>query len=108
MRAGELNRRVVIQSITSITKAADGQDMPNWTTDTGGTVWAKVKPLSGRQLEQARTIAATATHRVTIRYRTGVTTVKRLQLGTRNLYINAVLNEDERNEALILTCTERL
>ena len=70
------------------------------------TVWARIEPLSGRERLAAQRIEDTVTHRVTIRYRSGVSARQRIAFGVRVFNIRAVLDVDERNEWLELLCEE--
>ena len=69
-------------------------------------VWAKVSPLSGRELERAREVVANATHEVKTRYRDGINSQKRLRHDNRILNIENVRDMDERNRELIMICVE--
>lgn len=76
------------------------------------TRWAKIEPLGGstgrfggRETEIARQLVATATHKVTLRY-CDVTADDRLKFGDRVFNIDLVADVLERNEWLVLTCTE--
>jgi SPP1 family predicted phage head-tail adaptor len=73
-----------------------------------GQVWAEIKPANARDLERVTTgtSMSTATHLVTIPYHSGVTTQTRLTFGTRIFQVNGVVNPEERNIELILTCEE--
>lgn len=55
---------------------------------------------------QANQLGASETHKVTIRYRSGVTTQMRVAFGSRTLNINGIINRDERNVELTLMCEE--
>ena len=63
MRAGELDRRIVIQSATESQDAA-GQPIKTWTNL--ATVWAKRQDLKGRErfTAQQRLAIRTATYRI--------------------------------------------
>ena len=76
-----------------------------WATEM--LLWASIQPLAGRELERARTVVANATHKVTTRYRDGITPRKRIRHDNRTLNIEAVLDVDERNRELVLTCVEQ-
>lgn len=78
MDGGALNKRLTIEAPTAA-RDEFGQDNPVWSPV--ATVWAGIKPLSGRQLAlaQANTITATSTHQVTIRYRPGLKVTHRLK-----------------------------
>lgn len=103
MRAGQLRHKIVIQQAAYATDAYGGR-IPTW------SFWAyrqaDVSPIDGREAQYAKTIAATVSHKVTIRYTPGVDPTMRLVFGTRVFAINAVLNVDERNREHGLYCTE--
>lgn len=111
MEAGKLRKRIVIEAPIAH-RDEDGQNVPIWTPQ--ADVWCSVKQLSGRQIAMAgaKTITATATHEIRMRYRADLT----LQIGYHRLRIegvksrafalNQIVNVDERNTELVLTCTE--
>ena len=103
LRAGKLRHQVVIQA-QDTTQDSYGDAVRSW--EDVATVWAEVRPLSGRELWAAQQTQATTTHQVVLRYLDGVTSSCRVKYGTRLLGIDAVLNPDERNERLVLLCTE--
>lgn len=75
MDAGQLDQRVTIQSFT---QAGDGGGGGPKTWTTIATVWAHVRPLSGRERLQADQLESPANYRVTIRRRTDITAAKRI------------------------------
>ena len=85
-------------------------------SDTGGgytktwnsfaQVWAHLAPSRGDERLQGLQLTGEVTHRVTIRYLSGVSVAMRVVYGSRYLNIRAVLNHDERNEYLLLLCEE--
>jgi len=99
-----MKHRVAVQSIARV---SDGQGgfTESWSTD--ATVWAWVRPVKGFEKFQAAQLQSPVTHKVTIRYRTGVTTKQRLLLGTRVLAIREVLDPGEGHTFLELTATEQ-
>lgn len=76
----------------------------SWSTDV--TVWAKIRPLSSDEINQAAQFRSKVTHEVEIRYRTGITTEHKIVWGSREFTIHGIHNEGERNEKLILRCEE--
>jgi SPP1 family predicted phage head-tail adaptor len=70
--------------------------------------WAWIRPLSGRELWQAQQVQPQVTHKVTIRFRTGVTPAMKVRYAGRDLNIFAVLNLEERDEQLELQCFEKV
>jgi len=68
----------------------DATGAPNGAWVTEAAVWAKVENISGREALLLQQIVATATLRVTIRYRDGVTTEKRFKDGDRIFQITGI------------------
>lgn len=101
IRAGSLNRRVTIQTVTR-TLDAGGGATEAW-ADTA-TVWARVEALTGSEALQAMQVAAGLSHRVTIRKR-AVTPQQRVKYGTDILLIRAV-RPDEHDEYRELLCDQ--
>lgn len=102
LRAGLMNKRVILQTLT-VARTASGGATDTWADTT--TVYAQIEELLGSEIFEAQQIAAGLTHRVTIRYRT-VNPQQRLKYGTRILKINSIVNPGQRNEMLELICTE--
>lgn len=65
IRAGDLNRRITIQRAT-VTIDALGGEAKAWADL--ATIWAAVKPISDGERWRAQEVAASATHRFTIRF----------------------------------------
>lgn len=103
MMAGDLRHRLTIQAPLP-TANADAGLSDNWTTV--ATVWAAVEPLSGRSYFTAQQAASEVTHRVRMRYRTGLRPEMRLLYGTRHLYIEAIIDPGERHAELEVMCRE--
>lgn len=102
LRAGDLNKRIVLQTTTRTTDGGGG--FTEVWADTV-TVWANVEPLNGAERFEAQQVAASLSHRVTIRHRT-VTPQQRVKYGTRIFRIQAVVNPHEGREMLQLLCEE--
>jgi len=103
VRAGLLRHRVILQSPAG-TRDAMGERVTTWTDV--ATVWARVRPLSGREAVVAAQQQASTDHVVEIRYLAGVEQSWRVLFGARILVITGILNPEEKNEMLILHCTE--
>lgn len=73
---------------------------------TYATVWAAFRTLSGGERLAAEQVAATLTHEVSIRYRSGVRPDHRILLGTRIFDIKDVRDLDEVHVELRMRCTE--
>lgn len=103
IRAGTLDRRIVIQTNTP---AQDGYGEPVASWSTLATVWARYEALTGRERFVADQVAAEIDARFTIRYRSDVTPKQRVTWDSKTWDIAAVL-EEGRREALHLLCTAR-
>lgn len=104
INAGELRHRVTIES-RSLADTVGGGQTETWATH--AIVWAKVEPLSGRELIEANQGEARVSHRVTIRALATVTPQMRVLRGSRLLNIEAVLRVDnEIGELMELMCSE--
>lgn len=105
MRASacDLRHRLTLQQEVRTADGAGGYT-PSWSDV--ATVWAQVEPLKGAERLHAMQLQDTVSHRVTIRYRAGVTAALRLLFGTRVFNIRAVINPGERNRWLELMCEE--
>ncbi len=105
MRSGQLRHRVNIESRATGSVGTRGQATETWSKV--ATVMAKIKTLSGRELEYAKQLIATASHEVTIRHRSGVTNKHRIVFGSKTFNIDHVNDMAEKpNRWLILTCSE--
>lgn len=102
IRAGRLNKRVILQTVTP-TRDTGGGATEAW-ADTA-TLWAEIEELSGSEQFDAQQVASTLTHRVTLRYR-AVTPQQRIKYGSRILRIESVANPGQRNESVVLQCRE--
>lgn len=102
---GPMRHRVEIQErITS--RGSYGEVVPEWATV--ATVWGEVLPLSGRELYQAQAVRPDVTHRVTVRYREGLSPRNRLFIDGDIYEIFAVLNPDGRKRYHTCDCIQRV
>lgn len=105
MNAGSLRHRITIQTIT---EGKDSGGGPTETPVTLYTVWASVSPLVGRELTNAQLINSEITHKIVMRYRTGVNAKCTALFGTRTFQLFEALNIDERNIELRIGAKEVL
>lgn len=109
MRAGLLRHRVTIQDPPA-TPDGRGGVSGSWTDVV--TVSAEIDPLNQRDLFMAGMTHSTITHRVTMRYRSGVTSGQRLRGenapfdGTIFQVIGKPRNREGRSRWLELMCEE--
>src|SRR5689334_11747542 len=99
---GDLRHRVTIQQPTYTTNNL-GERVPGWSMI--GRAWVALNPVIGREVELARTFAATVTHKITMRYRAGLTPNLRLVLGSRIFAINGIVDLEERHRWLNVFAT---
>lgn len=109
MNIGSLRNKIELQSYTS---TADAVGQPIKTYSTYSTVWAHIRPMSGRELMNAEQPVGEITHQVTIRYDANVSVEDRIRYydnkkaAYRYFDINYVGDRDERNAMLVLMCKE--
>lgn len=105
IRAGELRHRIQLVKPTLVQDASGGieEDQASVTA----TVWASVEALTGRELYAAQQKVSEVTHKITIRYMSGITAKLNVRFDNREFQIEAVQNPDERRKMLLLLCIER-
>jgi len=112
MDIGKLDKRITIQS-RSATLDDYGQELNSWSDV--ATVWANVKPISGREKLRSMAIESDLTHTVAIRYNVNfmppiVADARRISYttpaGTRIFNITAARDVDEDRRYIIFDCTE--
>ena len=103
IEAGKLRHRLAIQSHTEA-RDSFGGSTKTWATQK--TVWGSVRPMSGKELVNAQQVDSRVTHRIVIRFYSGLDTTYRFLFGTRVFNIVSVLNIQERNKLLVITAIE--
>lgn len=103
MDAGQLDKKILIQQQT-MTQDEYGQQLETWITI--ATVYAKIKPLVGKEFILAQQISTNLSHDVTIRYRRWIKPKMRVSYLDRYFEILAVIDSDEKREWLYLKCRE--
>lgn len=101
LAAGDLDRRVTLQASTPVRDAVGGP-VDVWADVV--TVWARVRDLSGKAIEDALQAGSQVTRRVTIRWRSGVSAAMRLKFADDSLAKVAFVREIGRREFLELDC----
>lgn len=105
VRVGDLTRRVVISVPTSVADTENpGCFIPGW--ESLGYRWAKLNPLSGRELMRAGKLTASGVMEVTIRYDKRVTPAARLTWEGRHFNITSVDDIEERHFYQRILCEE--
>ena len=103
MGAGKYRHRITIQQLTT-SKGSLGGVVKTWSTF--ATVRAQVLALSGREFWQSKQVNADTTHKVTIRYLSGVLPTMRIVFDGRILEIESII-PDERKREMVLMCVDR-
>lgn len=106
MRAGQLNKKVTVQSYTSAANSF-GEMIETWSTY--ATRNASVEPLQGREFWAAQQLNSEVTSKIRLRYDsiTGAITPKmRVQWDSRTFKIHSVINVNQRNREVQLMCSE--
>ncbi len=105
MRGGKLRRVVTIQAPT-VAQTGTGNPRPSWATF-AANVFARIEESSGKEQIQAGQVNPQRPATIYIRYLAGVTSGMRVMYGARTFEITSVINVNERNRELDLTCVER-
>lgn len=101
---GSLDERITIEQPAK-TQNSVGETELTWSTF--ATTWAKVESLTGREIERYGEVVGFSGHKVTMRFRSGVTTAMRVIYDGRTLEIGSIIERDGR-WYLELICTEKL
>jgi SPP1 family predicted phage head-tail adaptor len=99
---GKLRERVTVQQATE-SRNAIGETVLAWSTY--DTVWASVEGVSSREALDAGKIDIQISHRVRMRYLSGITQNMRLSWRDRTLEIVSLLEYGNRSEH-VLICQE--
>ena len=108
MRAGDLRHRIAIQVETETADGIGGTTL-SWANVTDmGSVPAAIWPTSSRERLDAMKLESEITHKIRIRYASGITSKHRIKFGTRVFDIKgAPINWEERNKYLDILATEQ-
>lgn len=104
MRAGELDQRVDLEE--PIEERNDSGEL----VTTGWRALATGIPCkilsAGSEGLRGRQVSATASHVITMRYRTDITAKHRLKWGARYLYVRSAEDRESRRRELEVVCGE--
>ncbi|NNV07778.1 head-tail adaptor protein [Geobacillus sp. MMMUD3] len=103
MKIGALRHRVLVQQKIK-TQNEYGEETEQWLDVL--VAWASVNPISGREFFAAEAVNSEVTHKITMRYRGGITPDMRIKFKDRYFRIIAVMNTQEKNIELQLLCKE--
>ena len=97
MKAGNLRHVIDIQDASVV---ADGQGgfVSTWTAVSGlANLRAAIWPLSGTERLESDKLELAVSHKIRIRYHSGITAEMRIKHGIRYFNIKSIINPDERN-----------
>jgi SPP1 family predicted phage head-tail adaptor len=107
MQSGSLKHTISIQEITEGRSGA-GAVTETWANVVGlETLRASIWPIKGIEKLESLKLEHEISHRVRIRYRSGVTSKMRIKFGARYLDIISPINLDEKNKVLEMICMEK-
>jgi len=69
-------------------------------------MWASIEPLSGREYFAAAQAQSEVSHKITMRYKSGIKPHYRILWNDRVFDILSILNIREENRELVLYCSE--
>jgi SPP1 family predicted phage head-tail adaptor len=103
MRAGLLRHQITVQEQSATNDGMGGETL-TWSDlfKTRAAIW----PTSSRERIDAMKQELQITHKIRIRYRSGMTSKNRVKFGSRIFNIISFLNPDERNIMIDMLCTE--
>jgi SPP1 family predicted phage head-tail adaptor len=104
LQAGQLNKCVTLQSKTKTADDMGGYDV-TWENEVTDT-WAAIWPVSASDFVRTSQEAIVVTHRIRIRYRSGVKSDWRIKYKSRYFDIVSIINPNESDEMLELMCKE--
>lgn len=104
--AGRLRHRITLEA-PEMTIGAGGEYSQSW--EEVATVWAAILPsASGGEDVFGEQLESSVSHRITLRYREGITASMRVVFGERLFNIRKVICPEERRETLILLAEEHV
>ncbi len=101
MEPGKLFHPVQIEQKTETTDSMGGVTSA-WAKASGGNVWARIEPLSGREFQEAQRVGSETTHKITLRPFSGLTANDRIKYGTKVYHLIEPPRDVELRGAKIL------
>lgn len=105
MNAGNLRHRITLEKPKRTINDVGESIIEKWETVTD--TWAEVRPLRAWEVERARTIQMSISHRVSLRYMAALSPDWRINWSGVILNISGIVNVDGRNTELELTCEQQ-
>lgn len=104
MEAGKLRHNIDIQQQV-IGQDSYGEAINTW-TNVYSSVYASVDPIRGREFFSGEKFNSEITHRIRMRYKTGILPKMRIKFGNRYFDIENIINSEERNIMLEIMAKE--
>lgn len=101
MNAGQLNRKITIQSFGT-TRDPAGQEIKDWSPF--ATPWANIRFLNGVESVKADAEVSVSKASIRIRYRQDITNAMRVVYNGITYQIKAVLPDEAKREHVDLVC----
>jgi SPP1 family predicted phage head-tail adaptor len=104
--AGELNRRIAIQSFTTSADSTTNEEVKTWSSLYSSLAAKRLGPKSNETFEANQQVANIEV-RYLIRWKDDITEVMRVIDGSDTYYIKGIEESSERKAWKILTCEKR-
>jgi SPP1 family predicted phage head-tail adaptor len=104
MKFETLNERITLQKEIKVLDSLGGA-VTSWVDI--ATIWAGIiEELSNDTSKEKDQVQSFIKAKITIRFRTGISTLQRVKYGNRYFSILSAINKDGKNEQLVLKCKE--
>ena len=104
MDSGKLRHKVEVQLSLDMRDEFGAISAQTW--ETFCYMWASIEPLAGREYFAAAQIQSEISHKITMRYKSGIKPHYRILWNSRVFDIQSIINIREENRELILYCSE--
>lgn len=104
MEAGRLRHIISIQQQVTA-QDSYGEPVDTW-TDVYASIYASVDPISGKEFFSGEKFNMEISHKIRIRYKSGILPKMRVKFGSRYFDITNIINWQERNIFLDIMCKE--
>ena len=106
MRAGSLDKKITIQYIGSTRNDFGEIEQGNY--QDFKAVWASINPVSGKESFLSNTNFSTVSHKIKIRYLSGLNASMRIVWKDRIFLIKYFMNFNEANKEIDILCEEQV
>ena len=104
MQAGRLRHRINIQQ--QVTPQDEYGEANKTFTDAYTSISASIDSINGKEFFSGDKYSSEISHKITIRYKSGILPKMRVEFGSRHFDIKYTTNFEERNIFLELNCKE--